>query len=306
MWGRWVSFIASTERGTTLALFRMGVGAALLLTVGWVVFGGVTDAVWMDRSHGGIHRLRGSPLVQLLGGANPGVIYGLVAANLMAGVLLILGVGGRVTAFVALQVALGLLRNNPYADAAYDTLLTNGLWLLVLGSSTQTLSVDAKLRTGSWIDPTPIGRWARYLVVFQLAVMYCATGLQKLSVHWVPWGDLHALWYVLQMANFHYQDHSWLAGFAPLLQLSTLITWVWEILGGVFLLAALGSDRGAPGWRRVRRGMVGIGLVMHVVLFFTMELGPFGFTTLIFYLALYSPAEVEAAGARWLPQSVRR
>lgn len=302
MWRRWIAAVSVTEPGTTLALFRMAIGACLLLTVGWPWFGGVVDAIWVAQGQGGIHQVRGTALVHWLGGPTLAVIHGLVYANLVAGVLLILGLGGRLTAFVALQLAIGLLQVNAFAGAAYDLLLTNGLWLCVLGSSTQTLSLDARLRTGSWVDPTPIGRWSRYLVVFQLAVLYATTGLQKLSIHWVPWGDLQALYYILRMPNFHYRDLDWLGFLEPLLQLSTLVTWLWEVCGGVFLIATWRSDHGSTRWRRVRTLWVALGLVMHLVLLVTMDLGPFGFTTLAFYVALYSPQELESA---WTALSLR-
>lgn len=295
---RWMAFCTSTEEGTSLALFRIGMGLSLLLTVGWVVFGGVVEPVWLDKAHGGIHRLRPTWLVGLLGGATPTVIWGLIAANTAAGVLLVLGLGGRITAFVALQLGLGLLKVNGYADAAYDLLLFNGLWLCVLGDASRTLSLDAKLRTGRWTDPTPIGRWARYLVVLQLAVMYVSTGLQKLSVHWVPWGDLQALYYIWQMPTFHYRDMSWTAPAEPLLQAATLVTWTWEVTAFVFLLAARGAERGSRGWRVMRAVYVALGLVMHAVLLLTMELGPFGFTTVAFYPALFTPDELRRAWER--------
>ena len=302
MWARWIRATSVTESGTSLAVFRIAIGACLVLTVAWPWLGGVADAVWVDQTSGGLHALRGTPLVRALGGATPGVIHSLWFATLTAGLLLMLGLGGRVLAFIALQLALALLPVNPYAGAAYDLLLTNGLWLCVLGSSTQTLSLDARLRTGSWVDPTPIGAWARYLVVLQLAILYTATGLQKLSIHWVPWGDLQALYYILRMPNFHYVDLPWLGHLEPLLQLSTLVTWLWEVLGGVFVLAAWGADRGSPRWRHVRTLWVAVGLVMHAVLLVTMDLGPFGFTTLAFYVALFGPTEIEAI----VDHSVRR
>lgn len=295
---RWLAFCSSTEEGTPLALFRIGMGISLLLTVCWVWFGGVVDPVWLDKANGGIHRLRATPLVELLGGPTPTVIYGLLYANVCAGVLLVLGLGGRFTAFVALQLGLGLLKMNGYADAAYDLLLFNGLWLCVLGDSSRTLSLDAKLRTGAWVDPTPIGRWARYLVVLQLAVMYVSTGLQKLSVHWVPWGDLQALYYIWQMPTFHYTDMSWTAPAEPLLQLATLVTWVWEVTAFLFLLAALGVERGSARWKWVRAVYIALGVTMHVILLFTMELGPFGFTSLAFYVALFTPDEWRALWKR--------
>ena len=43
-----------------------------------------------------------------------------------------------------------------YVEATRTALLTNALWLLVLGDATRTLSLDCYHRSGQWRDDTPI------------------------------------------------------------------------------------------------------------------------------------------------------
>ncbi|MCA9571058.1 MAG: HTTM domain-containing protein [Myxococcales bacterium] len=304
MWTRFVAFLNRQEPATSLAVFRMGVGLALVLTVGQVVWGGILDAVWVDRAYGGLHAIHPRGLVALLGGATPGNIHGLAAVSIGLGILLTLGLGGRLTAFMAVQVTRSLLHVNLYADAAYDSLLTNALWLCVLAPTTRTLSLDAWLETGSPVSTATVGVWARYLVVWQLVVMYTSTGWQKLSSTWVPGGDLSALYYILEMPSFILRDLPWLHRVYPLTQVGTLISWLWEVTGPLLLLAFWASEvpdrpQRVARWlvrARVRELYMAIGLVMHVSLLFLMELGPFGFTSLVFYAALVHPREWPWAG----------
>lgn len=312
LWSRWVAALEVQESGTSLAVFRVLIGLSVWATVGWVVVGGIVEPVWVDRSFGGMHDLRDNWL-RLFGGQTPTVAWSVVAGALATSALLVVGLGGRLTALVTLVLVQTLVGSNPYTGAAYDTLLLNGLWLCVLGPASRTLSLDARLRSGRWAPEVTIGAWARYLVVVQLIVMYTSTGVQKVSAYWVPGGDFSALYYILQMANFHYSDMSWVADYFLLTQIGTAVTWFWECSAPVLLLAVWASDgkRGGSVGRwmrrlRVREIYVVMGLIMHVSLFFLMELGPFGITSLAFYAALVHPSEWEAlfdrfTGPRPLP-----
>src|SRR5688572_3329523 len=171
MWRRWVALLSRTEDGLTFALFRVATGLGLLGTVGTVLVHGLVPIIWVDVAHGGYRTLgERSFLIAALGGARPEVVWGIVATALLMGTFLVLGLGGRVTAFVAVQAWLALSYVNGHTGGSYDELLANSLWLLVLGPNSHTLSLDARLRTGSWFRAEPIGSWARYLVVFQIVV----------------------------------------------------------------------------------------------------------------------------------------
>lgn len=295
LYRRWVEATSATEAGTSLALFRIALGLCVLWTLGSVVGSDTVDLLWVDSAHGGMKRLSGTWLVDALGGPVPSVVHGLVAAGMVCGLALVVGIGGRLTALLALVVVRAVTGLNTEAAGSYDLLLANALWLAVLGDTTATLSVDARLRTGRWTSARPVGMWARYLVAFQLVVMYASTGWQKLSAYWTPGGDFSALYWILQQPGWQRIDMTWTAWVFPVTQLATAVTWVWEVTAPVLLLAVWAHDapegrirRALVRWR-VRDVYVVVGLVLHVSLLVLMNVGPFGPLSMALYPALYAP-----------------
>jgi hypothetical protein len=301
-----VEATSATERGTSIALFRIAMGLCVVWTVGSVVASGVVDPLWLDRAHGGIRHLRPTGVLAWLGGATPTVVHSVTAASLVLGAALVVGLGGRLTALLAVVLVGPLTGLNGDAGGSYDLLLRNGLWLLVLAPTTTTLSLDCRMRTGRWTSDEPVGVWARGLIAFQLVLMYTSTGLQKVSAYWTPGGDFSALYYILQQPSWHRFDMSWAAYVFPLTQLATAITWLWEVGNPLLLLAVWAAhDPSRPGRLRawtnrlhVRAVFVGLGLVMHTSLLVLMDVGPFGPLSLAFYAALYRPDEWEGLARR--------
>lgn len=300
MWARWVEATSRGEPGTSLAVFRIAIGLCIALDIALVLQADLLDAIWVDAAHGGMNTVQPGWLVGALGGPTPGVMRGLAWSALFAGLALAAGVGGRLTAFVALQLLKAVVDINGLAGGSYDELLQNGVWLCVLGSTTTTWSVDCRLRTGSWRSDDPVGVWARYLIVFQLVLMYTSTGWQKLSAYWTPGGDFSALYYILQQPGWHRFDMRWLAA-APLFrltQLGTAVSWFWEVSAPLWLLAFHAGQRpgalGAFGARlvrwRVAEVYAAIGVFFHLALAVLMDVGPFSPITLAFYPALVAPA----------------
>src|SRR5262245_24964444 len=104
MCGRWLAFWSERERGTSLALFRIGCGLTVLATVGSVVLHGLAPAIWLDVSDGGYSALGRAPwLFRLLGGVNPTTMWAMVAVTLLSATALVIGLGGRWTALIVLQ-----------------------------------------------------------------------------------------------------------------------------------------------------------------------------------------------------------
>ncbi len=308
LWSRWLAWLARAEPGTSLALFRIACGLCVIATVGTVVAHDLVQVIWLGSDHGGIRKLaRSTWLVEQLGGATPQVVWPLVWGSVAGGLLLTLGVGGRLATFVTLQLFLGVSDINGQAGGSYDELLANGLWLLVLAGGDQTLSWRCRRRTGSWHDPTPVPAWPRTLVLYQLVLVYSSTGLQKLSAHWTPVGGFSALYYILQQPSWHRADMSWLAHVYPLTQLATAGTWLFELAAPLVLLAlyfrrtADRPGRLRAGFNRLRwrDAFVAIGVPMHLGVFLLMDVGPFTWVTLAFYVCLFSPQEWERAWRRW-------
>ncbi|MCA9572455.1 MAG: HTTM domain-containing protein, partial [Myxococcales bacterium] len=258
-WTRFVAFLDRPETGTTLALFRMAVGALVVASLLAVPWAGAYEALWYDAADGGWRTYRGATwLFRLLGGHAAWKVDLLFGAGVVSGTLLALGVGGpvlaRVVAFVTLQAFQGLADLNAHAGGSYDMVLCNSLWILVLAGPTRTLSVDCWRRTGAWTSADPIALWPRFLIVFQAVLMYTTTGIQKVSVHWVPGGDLAALYYIQQQPTWQLHDMQWVAWVFPLTQLATAATWWWEVTAPLWLWAWVASlDPTAGG--RFRRAL---------------------------------------------------
>jgi hypothetical protein len=288
------------EDGTSLALFRIAMGLSVWATVGTVVFGGLVPVLWVDEAFGGYRQLGSGPwLVSLLGGPSPAVIWPLAITSLVTGALMVLGIGGRVTAVLCLLATGAVLDVNGHAGGSYDELLSNALWLVVLAGGDATLSVRAWWRTGQWWPEVPVLAFPRWLALWQLALMYGTTGLQKVSAYWVPGGDASALYYILQQPTWQRFDMSWVAWVYPLTQVSTTITWFWEVLAPLWVLAVwYAADPERPGavrsWfnrLRVRTLFAVTGLVMHAVIFVTMDVGPFSVISVGFYVCTVHPWE---------------
>ncbi len=310
-WTRFVAWIGQEEGATSLALFRIAVGLAALYTVGIVVGNGLVDVLWVDVAYGGVAPLgRGSWLIGWFGGPSPSVVWGFVVVSVLSSVLMTVGLGGRATALVALLSTSNLVDLNPHAGGSYDELLSNALWLCLLGGGFRTLSVDAWLRCREVWPVVPVVAIVRWLAAWQLVLMYGSTGLQKASAYWVPGGESSALYYILQQPSWHRFDMSWVAWVFPLTQLATMVTWFWEVLAPLWILAMVWGRRGADGTRpttgirgwfdrlQVRWVFFGVGIGMHLLIHATMDVGPFSFVSLAFYTVMVHPEEWQALGRR--------
>jgi hypothetical protein len=306
-WTRWTRFLDEREPGAGLALFRSACGLVVFGAIGSVVCYGLVPVLWLDRSQGGfIARTNPGWLFHVLG-VTPSTVWMITIVCLVAAGLLVAGLASRVSAFVAMQCYLALTNLNPASGGGGDdVLLGNALWLLVLANSTATLSLSCRLRTGSWTSAALVPAWPRYLAIFQLVLVYFTTGVQKVSSDWVPGGELSALYYILQEPSWQRWDMSWLAWVYPLTQLATLQVWLFEVLSPLLLLA-LWYRRTADRQGRLRalfnrlhyRGLfILVGVAMHLGIMLLMNVEPFSWVTLSFYICLIGGREWQALGQR--------
>jgi hypothetical protein len=307
MWSRWLALLKERESGTSLALFRIACGLTVVCTIGMVVVHGLAPVIWLDAADGGYATLDGPPwLFRLMGGVNPFTLWLMIGVCIGFGLALMAGWGGRLTAFVVLQSFLAISNINSHIGGCDDQLIGNALWLLVLSRSTTTLSLDCRWRSGSWSSAELIPAWPRYLAIFQIVLVYFTTGLQKVSITWTPAGGYSSLYYLLQEPGFQRWDMSWLAWVYPLTQIATAVTWFWEVSSPLLLLALwYRRTRARPGRRRAffnrihfRELFVAIGLAVHLGVWILIDLGPFTWITLSFYICLFRPEEWSALGAR--------
>ena len=307
-WKAWVAFWSRQETAEPVALFRIAVGLCMVMML-------VHDIpnrgfIWVEHTDGGYRTiLKTKGLMALLGGHTFTVVNGLLATIVVTTITLILGVFPRISALISLQCHLALASSGQ-AGGGQDQLLHNALWLLVLARSDATLSLTAWLRTKQWRPVVMVAAWPRYLIIFQLLLLYQVAGYYKVSTHWHPGGDLRALYYALNTPIWNRWDFMALWGVVfPFTQVATLVSWLFENLGPglVFLALYSRSTRSRAGRLRaafnrlpVRNGFVLVGLGMHLGIWLMMEVGVYSPLALAFYPCLFHPDELRAAWRRWL------
>lgn len=307
-WQGWVELLSTRERGTVLAAFRIAVAGVILYSLLSIGVHGLVPALWVDAAYGGLAKLGdGGPIVSALGGPTPGTIWTLYAVAFASTVAMLLGIGGRIAiAIVALSYS-PMATINPDAYGGYDFMIGNAVWMLLLGQANATLSLDCRRRTGRWTSDALVHAWPRYVIVFQLVVIYTSTGMHKLSADWVPGGTHAALYWVFQDPTWNRFDLRELsARFYVLTQIGTAVTWWWEVTGFSLLLVywfRYTADR--PGRVRaafnrfdLRKPWAIVGVALHCGILVLLNVGPFSFISLAYYLCLWTPDELEQALAR--------
>ncbi|MEM9727638.1 MAG: HTTM domain-containing protein [Myxococcota bacterium] len=301
-WMFWVTLFDRKEQGTTWALYRIGVAACVLLSLGLIGSADMLDVLWVTKEHGGYLGLGEVPVLWFtLGPATVETVHAVYAVAMVGAIGLLLGVGGRVVTFITLQAYLALTRLNYDTVGGHDALICNALWLLVLCDGSKTLSLSCFSRTGNLTRSVQISAWARYLAVFQLVVVYTWTGLQKVSPTWSIDGDFSALYYVFLDPTWRRYDLDWTAYVFPLTQLATIVTWLFEVFAWLLLpFFYYRYTRDRPGrlraafnrWDlRIPFALTGLGLHMGIALL--LNVGAFSWITLSYYVCLWTPGEVE-------------
>lgn len=314
-WRWWVAFWSEREAPEVLALFRVLVGLVIASTFGDMLVQGVAVPLLAGTSHGGMAPDGAGPTwLAWVGGNTATTIPWLVGAAAGGGLLLSAGVGGRVLPLLLGQLCIALFAIHPGTGGGHDRLITNALWLMVLGPATATWSIDARWRTGAWSDPTPIPALARRLAVWQLVYMYTLTGLQKSGPAWSSSGGYRALYDTFLLPSWARYDLRGVVGHVEgLLQVSTAVAWWWESLWlalGAWLLlrhTSLAQTRWGERVQRldrlvrldVRVPFVVLGVITHGVLAVLMNLGPFSAITLAWYVTLWSADDARRWRAGW-------
>lgn len=305
-WRWWLELLSRREPATALALFRMAVALVMATTLLTMIWAGLVDVLWVDRAFGGMRSVdSGFWLLEWLGGPRPSVVWAMIGVALVACAAMTVGLGGRWSVLVAVWAYRSVSSIGSTAGG-YDAVILNAAWLLFLSRSTATLSCDCRLRTGSWTSQEPVAAWPRYLAVFQLVVIYLATGLMKTSASWTFADGYSALYWFLQDPTWARFDMSWTAWVYPATQVATALVWHFETTAPIILLVfhyrdtadRSGRLRALFNRRDLRRYWAGFGVAMHLGIAVLLDMGPFSWITLSYYFCLWSPAEIDAAWSR--------
>lgn len=303
LWRSWVALLDQREPATALALCRMLVGVVVAAHLGHMMLLDADILVWAHEDHGGLRPLEAGWLAHV-GGLTPTNVRALTALTTLGALGFALGLFTRVSGVVTWLGFRTLADLNGHSGGAYDELVKNELLLLVVSGCGRALSIDA-WRAGPGADRTAPA-WPRYVLIFQLALMYWATGLQKVSDGWVPGGNADALWYIFQQPTWQRWDMAWAWPAYPLLQIGTLGTWMFEVGAPVLLLffwyrhtrTRPGRLRAACNRLDARSLFLAWGVVMHLGIEATMEVGSFSWGSLALYLCCFHPDEWGALGKR--------
>jgi hypothetical protein len=306
LWRGWVELTSVRERASTLACFRIAVALVIAYSVVGVVAAGLVEVLWIDDAFGGMRPApSGFWLLDALGGSTPLVVWSLVGVTLAASAAMAIGLGGRFAVLVAL-LCYRAVSTSGQSSGGYDSMIFNAAWLLVLADSTATLSLDCRRQSGAWISDALVPAWPRYLVVFQLVVIYTFTGFQKTSASWTAADGYSALYWFLQDPTWIRFDSDWTAELYPLTQILTAIVWHFETCAPLLLLVFyFRKTRDRSGRLRawfnrwdLRKPFAVVGIGMHLGILVLMNMGPFSWISLGYYLCLWRPEEIEAVARR--------
>jgi len=211
----------------------------------------------------------------------------LYASTLLAFISMTIGLLSGLSVALALITSLVQVSWNYLPLSGADAALKAILFCLVWADCGSVWSVDAWLarRKGD----AAAGR-ATYviaplrLVRFQVALIYFNTGLWKLMNPY--WRDGTAVHYVLE-SNVYHRFPFDLPVSAAVVTVMTYGTLIWELsFAGLILFAP------------TRRIALAIGILLHVGMLLTIEIGPFHLVMLASYLAFLDPHAVPALAAR--------
>ncbi|MEL6345803.1 MAG: HTTM domain-containing protein [Myxococcota bacterium] len=315
-WYRWwASLWNRQESPLSLAWVRIGLSAVIamdLLKMGALELPGW---LWAEAAFGGLWDLSERarpPELSMLFALTPTVAWGLWAVLLGSVACFGAGLFTRLSGLIFLMLyAQSAILNDP-SDRAIDRLIRLVFILLIFSRCGDTLSLDARRRTGSfWGDGAPIPSWPRYLIIVQMVMVYWGAGLAKTSIYWFPWGGYSALYVILQDPIYATRDWSFLGHPAlfPLTQLGTAMTHLWELSAPILVFAFHYRDT------RLRKGrirsllnrldarllFVGLGVVFHLLLMMSLRLGIFPLAMLSLYPVFFHPDELQSAWRRLRP-----
>jgi len=167
------------------------------------------------------------------------------------------------------------------------------LFYLVWADCGQVWSVDAWLARKRGQEPSWQPIWPLRCWRYQVALIYLISGVWKLQdVHWRDGAALHYVLSNVQFRRFPFSPPPWSA---ELLTAGTYVTLGWELLFPLLIL-----------WNPTRRLALLLGILLHLGMFVTIEIGPFSLVMIGSYLAFADPHTVPGVAERTAARFRRR
>jgi hypothetical protein len=252
----------------------------------------LADARFWDLGTGligdlGLPALKSALRARELGAVSGWLLY---AFCLAAFVAMTLGFKSRISVGLALASQLAQVSWNslPLSGAHHTTQIL--LFCLIWADTGAVWSIDAWLERRRGIVAGAPARAViapLRLIRYQIALIYFMTGVWKLGNP--TWRDGSALHYVLNNNVYHRFPALASPGIEWLATVSTYATLFWELAFAVMLL-----------WRPTRYLALALGVMFHLGILVTIEVGGFNFVMLAAYLAFLDPQTVSRLDSRIL------
>jgi hypothetical protein len=292
-WSAWARFWHLPLRAERLGLMRILLGVALLgdqlfqyLPNLMAFFGpaGVAPA----GLHDDYQIRRGRWTILLFNHDDPAVVYGLFAVWVAFTLLWTVGLWSRLTNVATWLLTLAFITRNPNVLNCGDSVLQVGLLLLMLMPSGAALSLGSwrRRRAGRESGPVYVPAWTVRIIQVQLCAIYLSTGLVKLQGSWEwegpfgfegTWWDGTSIHYALNYVTMSRWSYASLPLPFWLTATMTYTSVAWEVLFPLLMLHRW--TRGPALW---------FGVLFHLGIYLTIEVGWFSFYTLTLY-AVFVP-----------------
>ena len=222
-----------------------------------------------------------------------GTLAGWVLFLGMAAVFVAVTIGYRSNAAVLAGFVglIGQQKWNNYPLSSAHQVQTVLMFCLLWADSGRVWSVDARHKGSQDARAAAVPAWPLMLMRFQVALIYCSSGLYKLS--YPIWRDGSAVHIALSLNAFHRFPWAVPTSWAPLLAVMTWGTVFFELFFPLLVL-----------FRSTRKYALLAGIGLHAGLWAALELGPFSPLMVASYLAFLDPHWTAARLRTKTPQPV--
>ena len=204
------------------------------------------------------------------------------ALLLLAAIAMTVGWQTRFAAIVVFVLMQSFHRRAAYIVNAGDAIIVVVALILALSCCGAALSLDQRRHSGSFWSAQTLAVWPIRLLQIQLTLIYLVSVQAKLANK--PWADGSAAFYTWRTDGRWalLEAPEWLTGNAILVNAATWGTLVIELAIAVLV------------WnRRCRFWVLAAGVVMHVTMMVTMNVGFFSLAMFVLYLAFVPPETVQ-------------
>lgn len=274
----WERFWFAPQATSTLALVRIATG---LVALGWTL--SLLPDLFDFFSAGGVLAEQppdqGKGVWGLLGVFPSDAALVIAYVALLTGALaLTLGLFSRLAALITLVGLISFARRNFFVLNSGDGLIRVLVLFLVFAPSGEALSLDRlrRARDAFWEFPAR-APWALRLIQIQLSVLYVSTVWQK--VRGTTWNDGTAVSYANRLDDLaRFPLPSFMTDSVTISNIVTYVTLAGELSLGILI------------WnRRLRPYVIGLGIVLHLGIAYSLRVGFFSLAIFAAYVAFITP-----------------